>query len=99
MLGDAWECSQNLQVAFHALIQVYMKDRTVVWSKGSDQQSRILIKSFTVGSEAKDCFWCKFTIPSSNENQGKNSLLKLKAINAVVVDHSKLILNVGCKYE
>jgi hypothetical protein len=38
-----------------------------VWSKGCSQDSRTVIKSFTVDSDVIDCFWCKFTLPLPEE--------------------------------
>ena len=40
--------------------ELYVDDRTVVWSRGDGRGSQTLIKTLTVDSEIEDVTWCEF---------------------------------------
>ncbi|XP_064622337.1 anaphase-promoting complex subunit 1-like [Lineus longissimus] len=48
--------------------ELYIKDDTVIWSRGSVGSSRTIIKSFSMDSKIREVMWCSFVLPKGQED-------------------------------
>ncbi|XP_074644686.1 anaphase-promoting complex subunit 1-like [Tubulanus polymorphus] len=46
--------------------ELYIQGRTVIWSRGSQESNRVVLKSFTLDSNVQDALWVNFMLPPSH---------------------------------